>query len=214
MLVLGLDTSTSACSAAVWRDGAVVARRLRAMARGQSEALVPMIAEVLAEAGVAAAQIDLVAVTVGPGAFTGLRIGLAAARGLALAAGVPVAGVSTPVAVAAAVPEVERAGRALLVAVESKRDEIWVQGFDAQLTPLGPVAALKPEAAAALIEGPLVVAGDAAALVLAHRADALAASSPGWPDAGVVAALAAAGSRLAPEPLYLRPADVTVCPSS
>jgi tRNA threonylcarbamoyladenosine biosynthesis protein TsaB len=215
MLVLALDTSTSACSAALWRDGRVLARRLETMARGQSEALMPMLRQVLDEAGLGFDDVDLLAATVGPGAFTGLRIGLAAARGLSLASGLPLAGVSTPEAVAAAVPQAERRGRTLLVVIESKRADVWVQAFDGDsLRPQGAVAALPPDQAAALVPGPLLVAGDAAAAVLELRPDAVAASSPGWPDAAVVAALAAGhwakGTALPPEPLYLRPADVTL----
>jgi tRNA threonylcarbamoyladenosine biosynthesis protein TsaB len=215
MMILALDSSTSACSAALWRDGDVVARRLVEMARGQSEALMPMVAAVMAEAGLDFAALDLLAVTVGPGAFTGLRIGLAAARALALAAGLRVAGISTPLAVAAAIPAPERAGRTVLVSIESRREELWLQAFADDLSPLGPVAALLPERAAELAGGkPVVVAGDAAAKVLPHLPDAIAASSPGWPDAAVVAAVAArqwvAGTALPAEPLYLRPADVTL----
>jgi tRNA threonylcarbamoyladenosine biosynthesis protein TsaB len=214
MIVLAIDTSTSACSAALWRDGTVLARRLRIMARGQSEALIPMVAEVMAEAGLDFAGLDLLAVTVGPGAFTGLRIGLAAARGLALASGLPLAGVSTPLAVAALVPPAERMGRTILVAVESRRDEAWVQAFAADLTPLGEVAALLPRQAAALVTGPVVLAGDAAPALRDHLPEAAMASSPGWPDAAMVAELAAGqwgrGQSLPPEPLYLRPPDVTV----
>jgi tRNA threonylcarbamoyladenosine biosynthesis protein TsaB len=214
MIVLAIDTSTSACSAALWRDGAVLARRLRQMARGQSEALMPMVAEVMAEAGLDFTGLDLLAVTVGPGAFTGLRIGLAAARGLALASGLPLAGVSTPLAVAAGVPMEERRGRTILAVIDSRRDELWAQVFAEDLTPLGEVAALLPHQAAALAEGPVVVVGDAAPSVLAHLADGVAASSPGWPDSAVVAGLAAAqwaaGCALPPEPLYLRPPDVTL----
>ncbi|OAN54611.1 tRNA threonylcarbamoyladenosine biosynthesis protein TsaB [Paramagnetospirillum marisnigri] len=214
MIVLAIDSSTSACSAALWRDGTVLACRLRAMARGQSEALLPMVAEIMAETGLDFAGLDLLAVTVGPGAFTGLRIGLAAARGLALAAGLPLAGVSTPLAVAAAVPEAERQGRTLLAAVESRRDECWVQAFASDLTPLGEVTALLPAQAAGLVSGPVVVAGDRTADLLPHLSDAVAASSPGYPDAAVVAALAARlwreGRALPPEPLYLRAPDVTL----
>lgn len=214
MIVLAIDTSTSACSAALWRDGTVLARRLRDMARGQSEALIPMVAEVMAEAGLDFAALGLLAVTVGPGAFTGLRIGLAAARGLALASGLPLAGVSTPLAVAAAVPVAERVGRTILVAIDSRRDEAWVQAFAADLTPLGDVAALLPQQAAALVTGSVVLTGDAASVLADLLPDAVMASSSGWPDAALVAELAASqwgkGQSLAPEPLYLRPPDVTV----
>jgi tRNA threonylcarbamoyladenosine biosynthesis protein TsaB len=214
MIILAMDTSTSACSAALWRDGAVLAHRLSPMARGQSEALMPMIAEVMVEAGIDFSELDLVAVTVGPGAFTGLRIGLAAARGVALATGVALAGVSTPLAVAAAVPMAERAGRTVLAVVDSRRDELWVQAFTADLTPLGEVAALLPQQAAALFLGPIVLVGDAAMTLLPLFPEGKVASSVGWPDAAVVAGLAAAqwekGASLPPEPLYLRPPDVTL----
>ncbi len=214
MIVLALDTATYACSAALWRDGAILARRLAPMARGQSEALLPMVAAVMAEAGLGFGGLDLLAVTVGPGTFTGIRIGLAAARGLALASGLPLAGITTPEAVAAAIPAAERAGRTVVVAIESKREDLWAQAFTADLAPLGPPAALSPAAAAALAPGDVVVAGDAADRVLALRPDALAATAPGWPDAAGVAELAArhwaAGTALPPEPLYLRPADVTL----
>ncbi len=116
MRILALDTATSACSAALWHDGRVCARRLVRMERGQSEALMPMVLDVLAEAGCGFSQLDLLAVTVGPGAFTGLRIGLAAARGMALASGIPCLGVTTLEAVAHGVPEGERAADPLLVA--------------------------------------------------------------------------------------------------
>jgi tRNA threonylcarbamoyladenosine biosynthesis protein TsaB len=214
MIVLAIDTSTSACSAALWRDGSVLARRLAVMARGQSEALMPMVAEAMKEARLGFANLDLLAVTVGPGAFTGLRIGLAAARGLALATGLPLAGVSTPQSVAAAVPRSERQGRTLLAIIDSRRDEAWVQAFSEDLAPLGGIEALRPEQIARRHPGPLVVVGDAAELALPLLPEAVAASAPGWPDAGMVAALAAAawaaGDALPAEPLYLREPDVTM----
>ncbi|MCH7931874.1 MAG: tRNA (adenosine(37)-N6)-threonylcarbamoyltransferase complex dimerization subunit type 1 TsaB, partial [Proteobacteria bacterium] len=94
MNVLALDTATAACSVALWSDGTVLAQRFATMARGHAEALMPMVEAVMAEAGLAFADLDLVATTVGPGTFTGLRVGLAAARGLALAGGLPIVGVT------------------------------------------------------------------------------------------------------------------------
>lgn len=214
MKILALDSATSACSVALWQDGTVLAHRFAEMARGQSEVLVPMVAEVMGEAGMGFDQLDLLAVTVGPGAFTGIRIGLSTARALALAAGKALAGIATTEAVAAAVPEGERQGRTVLVLLESRREEIWVQAFSALLEPLGEVAALTPLQVAALDLGPVVLAGDARDLVAPLMPSASLASSIGAPDAAQVAALAARrwadGSALAPEPLYLRPADVTL----
>lgn len=213
MLVLALDSAGSACSAALWRDGVVLARRFAVMTRGQSEALMPMVRDVLAEAGVAVDHVDLLAATVGPGAFTGIRIGLAAARGLALAAGKPLAGIATTEAAAAAVPAGCHPGRDRLVVMDSRRDELWVQEFAGDLTPRGPIRALTPCEAAAQATGPVVVAGDGAVLVLPLLADGVAAPGDGHVDAVQVAALAARhwpGGTLPPQPLYLRPADVTM----
>jgi tRNA threonylcarbamoyladenosine biosynthesis protein TsaB len=219
--VLAFDTSTAACSACVWREGRVLARRYALMARGQSEALMPMIAEVMAEAELGFRELGLIGVTVGPGAFTGLRIGLSAARALALSAGLPVAGVTTTEVAAFAVPEAERLGAVVLAAVESKRDEVYVQAFGPgpAIAPLGGIALALPAEALAGIAGPVVLAGDAAARVLAaqgaeEHARLRLFAGAGPADAAHVAALAAArhagGEALPPSPLSLRAPDVTM----
>lgn len=215
MRVLGLDTATSGCSAALWDEGRITARRAEPMARGQAEALVPMVEAVLADAGVGFADLDRIAVTVGPGAFTGLRIALAAARGFALAAGLPVIGLTTFEVLAHAIPQAERHGRAVLVAVDSRRAEPFLQLFDAALAPLGEPVLLTPAAVPAwLPDGPLLVAGDGAGLlaaVLAGRPEVAFAAGPGLPDAAVAAALGAQRAEgLPPQPLYLRPPDITL----
>lgn len=213
MIVLAFDSSTAACSAAVWRDGTVLARRFAAMARGQSEALVPMIAAVMDEAGLDYGALDVIGVTVGPGAFTGVRIGLATARAMGLAAGKPVAGVLTTDAIAHNVPQAERAGRTVLVAIDAKRADVFVQAFDDALAPLGPADGRLPEAVGALAVGPLLVVGDGAPRVLPHLAGAIPSAAPGVPDAAVVAGLVAARwpeKALPAEPVYLRPPDVTL----
>lgn len=95
MLVLGLDTSLDACSVALARDGITLAHLRENMARGQAERLAPMTKDVMRQAGVAFADLDRVAVTTGPGSFTGVRVGLSFARALALAVDRPCIGVST-----------------------------------------------------------------------------------------------------------------------
>lgn len=214
MKILALDSATSACSVALWQDGRLLAHRFAEMARGQSEVLVPMVAEAMAEAGADFTELDLLAVTVGPGAFTGIRIGLSTARALALAANKPLAGIATAEAVAAAVPQEQRQGRAVLVVLDSRREELWVQAFSATLEPLGEVAAMTPAEVSTRDWGPVVLAGDARDLVAPLLPDAILAAAPGAPDAVRVAELAARrwadGTALPPEPLYLRPADVTM----
>ncbi|UTW51797.1 tRNA (adenosine(37)-N6)-threonylcarbamoyltransferase complex dimerization subunit type 1 TsaB [bacterium SCSIO 12827] len=216
MKLLAFDTATTGCSAALFLDGRMAAHRAAAMARGQSEALMPMIAEVLAEGGCAYGNLDALAVTVGPGAFTGLRIGLSAARGLALALAVPCAGVTTLEAVAHAIPETVRAGGRVLVALDSKRADLYVQMFDGDLAPLTEPAAMMADGLADLAAGgPLIVAGDAAARAIEALADAGiaagAADVPGVPDAIMVGEIALARALppagQAPGPIYLRPPD-------
>jgi tRNA threonylcarbamoyladenosine biosynthesis protein TsaB len=219
MKILAFDSSGAGCSAAVSVGGALRASRREGRERGQAERLMPMITEVMAEAGLRFADLDLLAATLGPGSFTGLRIGLAALRGLALATGRPMLGVTSLEAVARATSAEERAGRLLLVALESKRADLYAQAFDADLAQLGEPLALEPRALAERFAGAnLLLAGDAAhrleGALLAAGCGLLRATSPALPDAAIVAVIAAEraseASHHPPSPLYLRPPDVTL----
>ena len=221
--ILALDTSTAACSAALWCDGGIAAKRYEIMARGHAEHLMPMVDEVMAQTTVTAANLDLIAVTTGPGAFTGLRLGLAAARGLALALDIPCLGVMTTETLAAALPEGEEE-EVVLAALDSKRNDLYVQAFGAGRNPLGPPQAVAPEQVPSVMPDGCVginrcaIVGDAQAACVSILADA------GWlaretdvtmPDAATLAGLAAARWRSgmtipAPTPLYLRPPDAVI----
>jgi tRNA threonylcarbamoyladenosine biosynthesis protein TsaB len=225
MKILAIDSATGACSAALWHDGAILARRFAVMDRGQSEVLIPMVREVLAEAGADFPSIDVFGVTVGPGAFTGLRIGLAAARGMALASGRPLVGVSTFEAVAYGVPVEELEGRQVLVAVESRREDIFVQRFDSKFNAIDEPRAVRPENLV-LPDKPVLLAGDGAARLrplfdrpeggsAATRDNVRFAAGTGFPNAADVARLVAsrgmgAAGTAPPQPFYLRPPDVTL----
>src|SRR5580698_2238559 len=105
MLILAIDTALDACAAGVLdtEAGRLIAQESQAMKRGHAEALMPLIARVIEQSGIAFTALDRIAVTTGPGSFTGLRVGLSAARGIALAADKPVVGLSTLTAYAAPV---------------------------------------------------------------------------------------------------------------
>ena len=220
MTILALDTAMSACSVALWRNDDVCARRFARMERGHAEAVMPMVRQVLDDAETHFPDIDLFAVTMGPGTFTGLRIGLAAARGMALATDRPCLGVTTLEAVAHGVPQGERAVGTVLVVLGTKRDDVYAQGFTADLRPLGlPRALIAADLAELVPKAPVLVAGDAAevgGVALAGLGACVRLSrAPGTPDAATVAAIAA--TRWAPgqvveppAPLYLRPPAVTL----
>lgn len=136
------------------------------MMHGQAEALLPLVDEAMRASGLTVAALDLVAVTTGPGSFTGIRVGLAAARGIALAANLPLLGV-TGFEAAAAGAEAAMDGRCLVVALESRRADLYVQLFDGHRNSLCEPVAVLPEALAALAGRvaagqPLALAGDAA----------------------------------------------------
>ena len=218
--VLAFDTATRGCSVALWHAGKIIGSAAREMERGQSEALMPMIMVVLKETGKNFDDLDALAVTIGPGAFTGLRIGLAAARGMALASNVPVFGVTTLEAVAGAISEQDRKDKAILVALDSKREDHYVQLFSATLSPLGDPQTSLPEKLSHLnLPEEILIVGDAApsaAEALGDRNVAVHMSAAsGLPNAEVIAALAAArwqeGERpqAMPQPLYLRAPDVS-----
>lgn len=229
LAILALDAATTACSAAVRVDGSLAAHRFEEMDRGQSERLNPMIGEVMAETGLGFRDLGLVAVTTGPGAFTGLRIGIACARAIALASGAAITGVTTFDALAHAVPDDERDGdRRLVVCVNGKRRDVFVQHYEKGRPTGEPYALLPADAPAAFANGRVLFAGDGAALLArAFAGDASTASETGTgpaarlrlssaqrpPDAAHVAALAAArGAQGAepPRPFYIRPPDVRV----
>jgi tRNA threonylcarbamoyladenosine biosynthesis protein TsaB len=160
MRILALDAALARCSAAVVVDQEVVAGRQQDAARGHA-ALLPMLANtVLAEAGIAPPMLDLVAVTVGPGSFTGLRAGLALAHGIALGSGIPVVGVSVGEALAEAFPRLGR--RELWSAIDSRRGRIFLERK-------GIVVAMALEDLPHP-QGPVAVAGDAAISVAAWLA--------------------------------------------
>jgi tRNA threonylcarbamoyladenosine biosynthesis protein TsaB len=215
--ILAIDTAGPGCSAALWGRGAILAGRREFMARGQSERLVPMVLEVMTEAGVPFSALDMVAVSVGPGAFTGVRIGLSAAKGFSLALAIPIMAVTSFEAVAAAVPAEVRAGRLLAIALESKRDDLYLQLFDDAGRARGEPAAIEPAALSGhLPELPLLFAGDAkerAVAALGAWGDVRIFDGDDAADAAQIAALAATRD-LAPGspvgPLYLRAPDVTL----
>lgn len=213
--VLAMDTSMGACSAAVAVAGAVTARRLAACRSGHSELLMGMIADVLAEAGLTYADIARLAVTVGPGSFTGVRIGLAAARALALSLDKPLIGVTTLEAMATDAAKAHHLaeGTRLQLLIDARRGEAYGQDFlcGANWPDLTPASAPRLVTVADFRSQPLpdVRAGSAAALVADDGARIL--EGPEAPDAAVVALMAASrpvpAPYAAPGPLYLRAPD-------
>ena len=223
MNLLAFDTACDACSVAIWGDGQIVAHRAKAMVRGQSEELVSMIDQTMGQSGVQFATLSAVAVTIGPGAFTGLRIGLATARAIALAAGCRAIGVSTFDAIAAAAAkEHHDRKRGLVVAIDTKRGDLYLQRYLPDSSALGfspwqDASVVTPQAALALLpSGPLLLAGDGARSLHEAMGSAGARATIAQvtvPDAAHVAAVAAYRFVADPSPpplrpLYLRPPAV------
>lgn len=128
MLILALDTALDACSVGVLDTVAskLIAHRSLPMVRGHAEALMPLIDEVMKRSRVGFSDLDRIAVTTGPGSFTGLRVGLSAARGIALATGKPAVGVTTLTAYAAAVIS-ESGKNPVISAIDARHDHVYVQ---------------------------------------------------------------------------------------
>jgi tRNA threonylcarbamoyladenosine biosynthesis protein TsaB len=130
MRVLAIDTALAACSAAVLdtEHGGVLASDSLSMARGHAEALMPLIYHVMERAELAFADLDRVAVTTGPGSFTGLRVGISAARGIALATDKPAVGVST-LTVYAAPLLADDDSTPVIAAIDARHDHVYLQVF-------------------------------------------------------------------------------------
>lgn len=196
MIVLALDTCLNACSVAVTDGERVLAHRREVMARGHQERLAPMAQAAMADAGLPMSAIERVAVTVGPGSFTGLRVGIAFAKGLGSALGVPVIGVGSLEALAA---EAEGAAAGAGV-IDARRDQVYLQ-----LPASGPEVLPLTEAHARLGgQPPLTLIGSGAPL-LAREGDSV--MTPEGCDARLVARIAADREPAPLTPLYLRAPD-------
>ncbi|MFZ1991218.1 MAG: tRNA (adenosine(37)-N6)-threonylcarbamoyltransferase complex dimerization subunit type 1 TsaB [Alphaproteobacteria bacterium] len=217
MKILALDTSGDACSVALYdaRNKKLLAEERVLIERGHAEILFSQIACVTEQGDTSLKSIDRFAVTIGPGTFTGVRIGLSAARGFALAAQKPLIGLSSLEVVARGA---EAPASAIIVAAfDARRGEIYVQAFQGDATILEPMAATPAEAASAITEassgGEVFIIGTGAEILRAALASkgARAEIAPGeaLPRADVLARLAA-NRPAATEPvmpLYLRAPD-------
>jgi tRNA threonylcarbamoyladenosine biosynthesis protein TsaB len=215
MRVLAIDTALEACSAAVLdtERAAASVHESQAMQRGHAEALMPMIARVMVRAALEFSALDRVAVTTGPGSFTGLRVGIAAARGIALAAGKPAVGLSTLAAFAAPLIAADDT-LPVVSAIDARHDHVYLQVFGpGGRTIVTPRLASLREALRASATGAPRLIGTAAAMLAAawpagERPPSLVDTRRA-PDIEWVARLGAAAldTGAPPKPLYLRAPD-------
>ncbi len=206
MRILAIDTALGACSACVLEAGSAqpLAIEQIAMERGHAEALMPLIERVMNAVEGGFSSLDRVAVTVGPGSYTGLRVGVSAARAIALAAKIPAVGVTTLAACAA--PLVGReTGRVIAAALDAKHGQVWFQALSSEGRP---IVALRQVGPVSLVgSAALAVANEAWAIGL----DALVLDDARAPDVTWVARLGliADPETAPPRPLYLKAPETT-----
>ena len=215
MLILAIDTALDACAAGILDTAAskLIAQESQPMKRGHAEALMPLIARIIKAAGIAFADLDRIAVTTGPGSFTGLRVGLSAARGIALAADRPVVGLTTLTAYAA--PLVSQNGeQPVISAIDARHDHVYFQVVSGDGSPLilPRVAPIEEALGASRFGAPHLVGNAARLLADRWPADApppFGVDAQPAPDIAWVAWLGAAVSPdTAPaRPYYLRAPD-------
>lgn len=206
MIVLAIDTAGVDCAAALYDSDkdCLLAEVSETIGRGHAEKLMAMIDQVLEAAHLPMQAVERVGVTIGPGSFTGIRVGLAAARGLALGLDVEIVGVSTLQVMAADYRQTIGANT-VLSAIDAKRGEVYAQAFDGDGAPISEPQLLKADLAADLVrQDGLAVTGSAASLLLSGEPD----DRPDHFPIDIVARLAAkapVGDK--PKPLYLRGPD-------
>jgi tRNA threonylcarbamoyladenosine biosynthesis protein TsaB len=213
MLLLAIDTAGPSCAVAIARDSTILAQISEEIGRGHAERLMPMIEAGLGEAGVAFKDLEGVAVTTGPGSFTGVRVGIAATRGLALALDIPAIGIGSLDALAFPVTRGHTAGTVVAV-LDAKRDEVYALARDiGSGETLVAATAIRAVALAAALEQarePLILIGAGAPLVsgvLGDREIAIAAT-PQYPNIADVGRLAMSAPHASPPaPHYARAAD-------
>lgn len=204
MIVLGLDTCLNVCSVAVVDGERVLAHAHEPMTRGHQERLAPMAQEVMAQAGLPFSSLQRIGTTVGPGSFTGLRVGVAFAKGLGSALGVPAVGVGSLEALAT------EAQGMVAAAIDARRDQLYLQVFEdgealmaPDVLPLGTAAARLAE----LTMGRMLTLVGSGALLLSGAAPGAQILTLDGCDARAVARLAATKRPAPMRPLYLRAPD-------
>lgn len=213
--VLAIDTALGACSACIVQAGEPLplAADTIPMDRGHAEALMPLLDRLSAQVDGGFESLDRVAVTVGPGSYTGLRVGISAARGIGLAAGIPVVGVATLSAYLAPLMVGEKRGL-LTAAIDAKHGHIYIQAIaPGGRTIIPPGLMTYRDAIRLLGSGPIMIAGSAAPLLAAEAraqgVEALISDALSHPDIAWVARLGilADPNQALPKPLYLREPD-------
>lgn len=227
MLILAFDTTLGACSAAILQNNRVLAHQFEQKERGHSEDIMPMIIGLMNIARVNFNDLDAIAVTVGPGNFTGQRVSIALARGLRLALKKPTVGLTTLHVIAAGA--VRRAGTKYdtVIINDANLGEVYIQSFTDLLVPkMEPMRVPLPEVAEMLPKDKVLIAGNASLLVKPFL-NSLACpmlylpnddSSAIYPDAADLARLAGgileqdglAAYTEPPKPVYLRPPDAKI----
>ena len=211
MIVLALDTSMAGCSAALYEaeEQRLLADRFSIVHKGHADLIAPLIRELMNDSGLGFSQLMRIGVTLGPGSFTGVRTGLAMARGLGLALGIPVVGLDTLSAIACNAADW---GMSLLVAADARRSQVYFASFGPGLRlEDGPAVLALGEAATRLPQRKAGILGTGAdALIEASsRKDLVRLHAGDLPRAGAfvqrIAAIEPGGAP--PEPLYLRPPD-------
>jgi tRNA threonylcarbamoyladenosine biosynthesis protein TsaB len=214
MRVLAIDTALAACAAAVLQtDHGIVASDSLPMVRGHAEALLPLIGRVMKRSAVTFRDLDRIVVTTGPGSFTGMRVGLAAARGFAVATGLPVIGIST-LSVYAAPHLAANSKTPVIAAIDARHAHVYLQVFGpGGQTIVGPRLAPLSEAIRTASKTPACLVGSAARAV----AEGLPKSAPAprtveareAPDIAWLAQIGAVAPEgdAAPNPQYLRAPD-------
>jgi tRNA threonylcarbamoyladenosine biosynthesis protein TsaB len=214
MSVLAIDTAHAAVSACIMgADGVVRASETVPMTRGHSEVLLPLVERVRSAAGVEFADLSRVGCIVGPGSFTGIRIGISAARAIGLACGIPVIGVASLPALAAPLIGND-SGYVIAAAIDAKHGQVYVQGFSAKgHSVLPPRIAKVRDAVRALGAGPIRLVGSGAAMMaieawsMGMEADVIADAAS--PEIAFVARLAllADPAQAPARPFYLKAPD-------
>jgi tRNA threonylcarbamoyladenosine biosynthesis protein TsaB len=217
MNILAFETGNFSFSAALLCEEKVLVDECLGVERGQDRILISLLSKMLEKAGLTFKDINLIVTTTGPGSFTGLRVGLAAAKGFHLALKVPIMGISSFKWYCQSLLQKNKDSKNILIALESKREEVFCQLFDSKGEPLKPPVCLLPsEVSVYCPEGPLILAGNGACRLMpsiAQEKVELIEKSPSASELGVFAWHTYKNGQHQNYPclpFYLREADVTL----